>query len=146
MPKSIHEFMQQADGTRLRQIEWSEGVKVMVRANSREVDDEAALVTQAIAGIEETLAGAQATIVSMVGELRKAKALVPLEKPTRLLGTGYVRMTPRGEICLLGGREKGFGHFGYGFDSWDTLFRTFDVKIVEVGTDEHGPWWRAENV
>lgn len=38
MPKQIHEFAQQADGTRLRQIDWSDGVTVMVRANSRGTD------------------------------------------------------------------------------------------------------------
>jgi hypothetical protein len=82
---------------------------------------------------------------SMAAELKKTQAMLPPKRPTRLLGTGYIRTTPSGEIWLLGSREKGWGAFGYGFDSWDTLFRAFDVRIVEVGTDEHGPWWRAEN-
>jgi len=143
--KPIHEYAQQADGTRLRQIDWSDGVTVIVRANSRGTDEEAAITATVLAGIEEAIEGAQKAVASMAAELKKTQAMLPPKRPTRLLGTGYIRTTPSGEIWLLGSREKGWGAFGYGFDSWDTLFRAFDVRIVEVGTDEHGPWWRAEN-
>jgi hypothetical protein len=50
-----------------------------------------------------------------------------------------------GKVWVLGSREKGFGAFGYWFDSWDQLFRTFDVVVTGHGVDEHGPWWSAEN-
>jgi hypothetical protein len=148
MSKPVHEFAEQADGTRMRTIEWSDGVKVSVQSHHRDADEEAAITASVIAGIEEALDGAEATITLLTKELEKTRALVrPKPKqPTRLLGTGYARFTTRGEVWLLGDREKGWAAFGYGFESWDALFRTFDVKITGHGVDEHGPWWSAENI
>lgn len=88
----------------------------------------------------------RATIDRLERELAAAKARIPPARPARLMGRGYVRFTGAGELWVLGGREKGWGHFGYRCESWDDLFRRYNVRVVEAGEDEHGPWWAVENM
>jgi len=74
---------------------------------------------------------------------RLALRLIGADKQ-RIFSPGYVRIRSK-RVWLLGSREKGWSAFGYPFDGWDPLFRSFDVIVTEVGSDEHGPWWKVEN-
>lgn len=75
----------------------------------------------------------------------KLEAQVPPERPAQLFGLGCVRFC-RGELWLLNGREKGFARSGFLLASWDELFRRFNVRVTDHGTDEHGPWWAVEPI
>lgn len=142
--KPIHTYMQGPDGTRKREVVWSEGVSILVSSRGSGNDEEVEAVAELLANTKDAIAQCEAKVGKMMAELAKARALVPPEKPVRLLGTGYVRLAG-GKVWLLGSREKGFGAFGYSFDSWDQLFRDFNVQITGHGEDEHGPWWSVEN-
>lgn len=97
-----------------------DGVEVLVRPGDPEDNDRA---------------------FAIAGEL--ADFLSP--RRTRLLGRGCVRFDERGRIWALSNREKGWSAFGYQFDSWDELFRRFDVRVTDHGTDEWGAWWVIES-
>jgi hypothetical protein len=77
-------------------------------------------------------------------EIAKLRAQVTPPPPSMLLGRGYVRFARDGSLWALNRRERCFGEFGWRFTSWDELFRRLDVKVVEHGGDEHGPWWAIE--
>lgn len=66
-------------------------------------------------------------------------------RPIRLIGVGCVRFDEKGRIWCLSNREKGWSAFGYQFDSWDELFRRFDVRVTSHGVDDLGPWWGVES-
>ncbi len=99
-----------------------------------------------------SLARSSILIASLIQErdalkeaLSTAHANIPPGSPARLIGRGYVRFASTGEMWILNNRERGFGHFGYRCDSWDDLFRRYDVRVVESGRDEHGDWWAVES-
>jgi hypothetical protein len=79
-------------------------------------------------------------------QLDKAKSEVRKQnrRPVKLMGTGYVRFATDG-LWVLNRKERGFGEFGYRYESWDEMFRDLDVRITEHGTDEHGAWWAVDN-
>jgi len=81
-------------------------------------------------------------------EIRVLNGRVPPDAPTRLLGVGYVRfhgLDNDKKPWLFGKRERGWAEFGVRCDSWDDLFRRYDVRVTGYGEDEHGPWWSVEN-
>ena len=92
------------------------------------------------------LARSEAEVVQLTADLGACRAQVREQKrpPAKLLGKGFVRFSATG-IYILNRRERGFGEFGYRCDSWDELFRDFDVCVTGHGEDEHGPWWSVES-
>lgn len=168
--KDVRVYMQKADGTRAREIDWSDGVSVKVESTGG-TDAEVEAVATVLASVEEAVAGAETAVKGALAKaaqyerdwyaaksefgtsMAKARARIreleaaalPPARPTRVLGTGYVRFAD-GKVWLLNNRERGFGEFGFEFASWDAMFRAFDVQITGHGVDEHGPWWSAENM
>jgi len=92
---------------------------------------------------DRRVAELEAEVTHLKAERDALKAEIKPPKPSRLLGTGYVRFCGK-RMWLLNRRDRGFGEFGYWFESWDELFRHFDVRVVDHGQDEHGPWWSVE--
>lgn len=96
--------------------------EVRVASAEREAKTERTLAQQAIAERDE------------------ARSKVPAVK-RRLFGEGTVRFDEYGKLWLMDKREQGWGSFGLHFDSWDELFRQFDVRVTRHGSDDAGPWW-----
>lgn len=148
--KKVHAFCEKPDGTRNRTVEWSDKVEVQVCSRCGADDDDVADAAQQIADFAQTVEDHESDLCRQRSEnaalhkrLAQALSQIPPKKPARLLGTGYVRFAD-GKPVLLNRRERGFGEFGVTCDSWDQLFREFDVRITAHGVDEHGPWWAAE--
>lgn len=78
--------------------------------------------------------------------LRVALDKIPPPQPVSLLGHGCVRFASTGELWLLNKREDGFASFGVRLNGWDDLFRRYNVRITEHGTDRCGEWWTAEPI
>lgn len=76
------------------------------------------------------------TIADLRGKITEQKA-----EPARIMGEGCVRFSTTGELWILNRREGGFSSFGFRCESWDELFRRFDVRVTSSGTDEHGAYW-----
>lgn len=91
-----------------------------------------------IAGLKADLARANARAMELQAQL-------PPNRAAQILDRGYVRFIGKA-MWLLGKRERGFAHFGFQLRDWDELFRRYNVRVVENGTDEHGQWWAVENV
>lgn len=136
-------FAPGGDGTRMSAFE-SDGLRVTVVALDAELNERAFERACAYARHGCVIADLQDRNAALRAELESARAKIPPARPARLLGEGCVR-TDRGAIWLLGNREKGWSSFGVRFDSWDQLFREYDVEIGEFATDEHGGYWTARN-
>lgn len=56
--------------------------------------------------------------------------------------TACVRMCHglNGEVWLLNRPDKGFGEFGYPHKDWADLMQRWDLVVVGICTDEHGPY------
>ena len=154
----VTRFMAREGGGRTLGLEPVPGVKVSVIPNAGENNEAAAAVANALLDnaraetlFDGKLAMKDNEIASLRAELSEARrqtaiarAALPPKSPARLLGPGYVRFSPRGEVWLLGNREKGWASFGFLFSGWDELFRRWDGRVTEYGVDEHGPWWKVE--
>lgn len=151
--KTVHTYMRKQDGTRTRSVDWSDKVEVQVSSCYGAADDaDIAKAAEQIADFARVVERHEAEVLQFRGQeadlrkqLAEAKRQIPPKTPARLLGTGYVRFAD-GKPVLLNRRERGFGEFGFTCESWDQLFREFDVRITAHGVDEHGPWWAAETV
>lgn len=95
------------------------------------------------AAVAEFLASAHDVIAKLRAEVSELRPLVPTGKPARMLGPGCVRMRGR-EIWLLNKQETGWASFGVRVESWDELFRRFDVRVTDHGVDETSEFWRVE--
>lgn len=147
---SVHAYCEKADGTHDRSVAWSDKVEVLVcsRCGAQDSDVERAALqiadfSREIERYEEELRQFRGQEEDLRKRLADAIRQIPPKRPSRLLGRGYVRFAD-GKPMLLNRRDRGFGEFGFTLDSWDQLFREFDVRITEHGVDEHGPWWAAE--
>lgn len=125
-----------------------DGLAVLVRPSGAEqnadahalaiaLEAESCVVTDLDARLRELREKYSADVRSLLGR-------VPPKSPTRLLCQGFVRFDEKGRPWVLGGREKGWAHFGFLCDDWDDLFRRFNVTVTAHGTDKHGPWWQVE--
>jgi hypothetical protein len=153
-------YMERAGGGRTIGFSPSDGVRVLVEPQSSEHNPDAVRFAMAsydtattIAGYELRLAALKRENKALEDSVRQARnerdlarSALPPPAPARLaFGPGYVRFTDNGEIWLLGSREKGWSAFGFRFASWDELFRRWDGRVTEHGTDEHGAWWKVES-
>lgn len=139
-PGKVTEYAVLPGGSRRRAVE-IDGITVMVEPHD---DDEAAR------RLADELSNYRETAAALMTELAAAKKPVVARK-MRLMGPAHVRMSPRGDgrIFMLNKREgkpsRGFGEFGFEFDGWDSLFRTWNVVVIGHGTDEHGEFWEVDN-
>lgn len=90
------------------------------------------------------LAEATDTIGALRRENRALRDAAPPPQKARLLGPGCVRMRDR-RLWLLNKVEDGWASFGLCIETWDDLFRRFDVIVTERGEDDYGDYWRVEN-
>lgn len=132
--REVHEYMRRPDGSRNRSFE-VEGVKVLVEGH--EDDDHAKSVA-------EFLASAHEVTEHLRTEVQRLRAEVPPKSPVRMLGTGCVRMRD-GQIYLLNRQEGGWSEFALQMESWDDLFRRFNVVVGKRGTDAFGDYWPVSN-
>lgn len=102
-------------------------------------------LSKALLPPSEASVSASETLEQQRLELERTRALVPPKAPLRIFGRGFVRFDADKSLWLLGKREAGWSAFGFRLDSWDDLFRRYDVRVVECGADEHGSWWAVEN-
>ena len=134
MAAEIQAYMPAANGGRRRSFK-VDGVEVFVEPNE---DDERGRA------VAEFLARAPDVVARLRAENRDLRAELPPKKPARLLAEGTVRMRD-GRIWLLGNRSKGWGSFGFLLESWDDLFRRYDVIVTGYGEDEAGAYWTVDN-
>lgn len=147
----VHVYMRGQSGTRNVGFERN-GLSVLVSPTHEEQNEQAeelarllAQESDAIARLADRIAAAEARATTAERARAEMAAKVPPARPARLMGPGFVRFDPtHGVPWLLSKREKGWASFGVRLDSWDDLFRRYDVRVTEHGTDEHGPWWRVE--
>lgn len=132
------------------------GLQVLVSPLDEELNGTALALARSLADSTNALATLESRVSSCREEAEStARALrsriadlqqkVPPARGAQLLGAGYVRFTDAGELWILSGREKGWGHFGYRCEDWDDLFRRWNVRVTGAGADECGPWWSVEN-
>lgn len=153
MNGEVHIYMRGQSGT--RNVGFTrDGLSVLVSPTHEEQNERAEelarLLAQEIEGLArlaDRIAAAEARAEKSERDHLRTLAKVPPARPARLMGPGFVRFDPtHGVPWLLGQREKGWASFGVMLDSWDDLFRRYDVRVTEHGTDEHGAWWRVENI
>lgn len=113
-----------------------EGFRVLVDRNYEATDAEHAQFTG-------RLADAPRLVTELTVKLREAKQQIPPTRPARMLGAGCVRWDAD-KLWLLNTQEKGWSAFGIQLDSWDQLFRTYAVRVIGAGQDEHGPFALVE--
>jgi hypothetical protein len=123
-----------------------DGCEVLVRPVETAGDG-----TETAFGIACGLARARAEIHRMKEELSTAaseianlRAKVTPPRGARLLGKGCVRFR-NGHPIILNSRKEGWSAFGFEVESWDDLFRRWDVAVTCHGSDEVGEWWEVEN-
>lgn len=137
-----------------------DGIPVLVGATSMatrlepgsEEDKRVALVAQALClsgkvfeAHEQLVADLHRRLGAALGELERARSLVPPKQPASIMATGCVRFDERGSLWLLSSRETGWGAFGVRVADWDNLFRRYNVRVTGHGTDETGAWWSVES-
>ena len=150
---AVRVYMRSSNGTRAAGFDLEEGISVLVSPRDEDKNSSAeewarllakdatacaALVARALDADERAEVAAR--------EKAAMAAKVPPTRPARVLAAGYVRFDERGGIWLMGKRETGWSAFGVRCDSWDDLFRRYDVRVTGHGTDDTGLWWRVENV
>jgi hypothetical protein len=127
-----------------------DGLTVLVRPSGAEQNADAHALAIALDAEVSSLALLDAllrdTREKHSADVRSLLDRVPPASPRRLFGPGFVRFDEKGRPWVLGGREKGWGHFGFMCDDWDDLFRRWNVSVTAHGTDKHGPWWQVESV
>lgn len=125
-----------------------DGLTVLVRPLGAEQNSDAHALAIALVSETSTIALLDAQLLAAREEHRREvarlSAQIPPKSPVRLLGPGFVRFDERGRPWVLGGREKGWAHFGFLCEDWDDLFRRWNVSVTAHGTDKHGPWWQVE--
>jgi len=94
---------------------------------------------------EQLVADLHRRLGDALREVDRVRALVPPKVLARIMSTGCVRFDERGGLWLLSRRETGWAAFGVWVSDWDNLFRRYNVRVTEHGTDETGPWWAVEN-
>jgi hypothetical protein len=134
----------------MRALTWHNGARVSVDHGEDDSAVEAAAnqiadLSSKAAGLVDTIATLQDALERQRLELERTRALVPPKAPIRIFDRGFVRFDADKTLWLLGKRETGWASFGFRLDSWDDLFRRYDVRVVECGADEHGSWWAVEN-
>lgn len=160
---TITEYMERPGGGRARSFTVL-GVTVLVTPGDASDDDFARKLTRQLEGGARSLLDDLEAAAQRITELERQLAAAQLEcaklnrkippaTPVKVFGGGCVRFSPpilvsgemvNGTLWMLGNREKGWSSWGLMFDSWDDLFRRYNVKITEHGTDEHGQWWAVE--
>lgn len=122
------------------------GFTVLVSGGDGDEGTEAARkLAQGLANGAEVAASQRDEIDRLRAELAKARAQIPPTRPSQIMCRGYVRADVSGALWLLSKRETGWAAFGYCFRDWDELFRRWNVRVVETGADEHGPFVAVEN-
>lgn len=150
----VHEFMQQANGSRIRQFDLG-GIKVSVESD-REHDERAKVLAESLRSHAlgesfrwSALENERDHAVKSAHKDRElrlaAEAKVAPAEPTKLLGVGCVRFDDKGRLYLLASREKGWSAFALWLDGWDDLFRRYNVRVTAHGTDECGAWWEVRS-
>ena len=149
-PAEVRQWAPHADGRRDAFFDVAGRVRVKCEPLCGTENEEALLVARDLANQVKALAERDAYIdrlrkqVELLSrELRVANGRILPAAPVRLLGTGFVRFRD-GQPWLLSRRERGWAEFGVRCESWDDLFRRYDVRVTEHGTDEHGPWWKVD--
>lgn len=138
-----------ADGLRAARVEWPNGCEVQVRAITSQADIDAAADEIAAAAKQRMPWIAEAIrlrdeIARLRGELAAARAEIPPATPVRVGRGGCVRFAADGRLWLLACPEKGWSAWGVPCAGWDDLFRRYNVRVTEHGTDSHGAFWRIE--
>lgn len=146
-------------GSGARQFE-VDGISVLVGQTSgatrlepgSDEDKRVALVAQALClsgkafeAHEQLVADLHRRLGDALREVDRVRALVPPKVPARIMATGCVRFDERGGLWLLSKRETGWAAFGVWVSDWDNLFRRYNVRVTDHGTDATGPWWAVEN-
>lgn len=124
--------------------------KIVVSVSSwdSEDNDRCLQVAQALSRPSETLLKLlekEREVRALEAQLRHLKSQQAPAEPARLLGVGCARFDQRGRLWLLDKQESGWAAFGFVFDSWDELFRRYDVRVVGHGGDILGPYWLVES-
>lgn len=146
----IHVYMRGANGARNVGFE-ADGVKILISPDGEEHNDRAMELARAFSATAEALSCASERVRRAEEDRDKARrdasdaiSRLPPAKPARLFGPGTVRFGESGALWLLSKREAGWASFGVLLDSWDDLFRRYDVRVTRHGEDEHGPWWEVD--
>ena len=142
---AVTTFGAAGEGGRLSSFAWR-GLQVTVRDVSEQTTERAFEHASRLARAPRDLREMRATIERLRDELlvERAKVRVSEAAPARLLGVGCVRFRGPG-LWLLNRQAEGWAAFGIRLDGWDELFRRFNVRVVDHGTDECGPWWAVDN-
>lgn len=144
MIRDIHQYGENPRGS--RNVGFRVGnCDVLIQPDGAEDNEQAMNLAGVFAALPEFIERAEGEARELRDRIARLEQKVPPVRPGLLMGRGYVRFTDSGQIWLLNNREKGWGHFGFRIDDWDDLFRRWNVRVVEHGTDEHGPWWAVEN-
>jgi len=142
-----------ANGTRTARIDFPGGIEVRVIGHLSEDQDAIDAVAHEIAvrggdaiaaPYRASLAALEERYSALEAACKRLKALVPPPRPAKMLGAGTIRFDERGNVWLLSNRERGWSAWGIAFESWDELFRRWDVRITAHGVDSTGEWWTAE--
>lgn len=139
----VHTYGVANSGSRASQFTAGDLI-VLVRGRGGDLTEEAFNFACELARARSVLATEQDRSAQLMVDLAAAKAKIPPKRGASLMGRGYVRFVS-GALWVLNNRERGLGEFGFRFPGWDELFRTYNVCVVEHGTDEHGEWWAVEN-
>lgn len=137
-------------GPRMRALTWHNGARISIDHTEddtacEEAANQIADLHGKAAGLVDTITTLQDSLERQRLELERTRALVPPKAPLRIFGRGFVRFDADKTLWLLSKRETGWSAFGFRQASWDDLFRRYDVRVVECGTDEHGAWWAVES-
>lgn len=137
-------------------------VKILVEANDVESQPQAEKIAERIAklGAWETQLAAESEETRAVAarareyartEVSRARAIAAAcsgsSDRASFLGAAVIREDTGGNVWLLGNAEKGWGAFGFRFDSWAELARERpDVRVCGVAVDATGPYALARSV
>ncbi len=130
----IQAYMPTANGGRRRSFR-VDGIQVQV--DPCEDDARGLALAEFLATAHETIEGLRRRVAEL-GESRTPAS------PVRLLGPGVVRFRGR-ELWLMNREGDGWASFGVRVESWDDLFRRYDVRVTGHGRDEAGEFWRVES-
>lgn len=133
-------FAEREDGRRNVGVRWP-GVSIMVEHAS----DDPEGVAAALARMPGDLAAAECAIATLERELAATRAKVPPARPAQVFDGGCVRQDPANpaQLWLLSKPETGWSAFGVRVESWDELFRRFDVIVDAPEHDGAGMFWRV---